>query len=359
MHRANIILRTAVTAANANAVLTGEGRPFSMVTREVKAMQNHISSLVANKENEVLDYAGKYVLSSGGKLLRPTLVAMMAHALVPPHMSQQFQASDIGSLDDIPSGTIRPFLRLGEVTELIHTAALVHDDVIDDSEMRRGKPALHCVHDVKRAVLAGDFLLARASLWIASLCVPRIVVLMTTALEDLTRGEMMQMEGCFDLERYEEKTYCKTGSLIANSLAATAVLADPSNSAHEVAAGEYGRRLGIAFQIVDDCLDITGDEKNLGKRTMVDMKAGIATLPTLLAARQDSKVDAAVRRRFKEPGDAEICVEAIERHGCVMEALQHADQHCRRGIAALRTLHESPARERLEAAMNLLLTREL
>ncbi|KEG08274.1 farnesyl pyrophosphate synthetase [Trypanosoma grayi] len=354
-----MIRRAAATAASPSAMLTENGRPFAMVAREVKAMQQHIVGLVANKDNEVLDHAGKYLFKAGGKLLRPTLVAMMAHALLPPHVSKHMQESSIGSLDDITIGTIRPFLRLGEVTEIIHTASLVHDDVIDNSDTRRGQPALHCVYDAKRAVLAGDYLLARASLWIATLCVPRIVVLMTTALEDLTRGELMQMDGCFDLERYEQKTYCKTASLISNSLASTAVLASPQNAAYEEAAATFGKHLGIAFQIVDDCLDITGDEKNLGKPKMADMKEGIATLPVLLASQKDACVAAAVRRRFREPDDAAVCMEAVEKHGCVAEALQHADQHCRRGVEALHTLHHSQARDSLEAAMSLILTRQM
>ncbi|KAG8347529.1 putative Polyprenyl synthetase [Trypanosoma vivax] len=359
MWRATALHRMVANAASCSSVLTDEGRPFSMVRREVNAMREHIVGLVDNKSNQVLDHASKYVLSTGGKLLRPTLVATMAHALLPPHVSKQIQVSEISSLDDISPGTINPFLRLGEVTELIHVAALVHDDVIDESKTRRGQPALHRVYDAKRAVLAGDFLLARASLWIASLCVPRIVVLMTTALEDLTCGEMLQMDGCFDVERYESKTYCKTASLIANSLAATAVLANANNSEYESAAKEYGKRLGIAFQIVDDCLDITGNERNLGKRTMVDMKGGIATLPVLLAAQKDPLVDAAVRRRFSEPEDIQICMEAVQRHDCVAEALNHADRHCRLGIEALRRIHESPARDCLEKAMSLVLTRQV
>lgn len=340
-------------------MLTEKGRPFAMVAREVSMMQQHITALVTNKNSEVLDHAAKYVIASGGKLLRPTLVAMMAHALLPPHVSQEIQDNSIGFLDDISPGTIRPFLRLGEVTELIHTASLVHDDVLDNSDTRRGQPALHRVYGTKRAVLAGDFLLARASLWIATLRVPRIVLLMSTALEDLTAGELMQMEGCFDIKRYEQKTYCKTASLIANSLASTAVLADPQNAAYEEAAAEFGRSLGIAFQIVDDCLDISGDEKSLGKPKMADMKAGIATLPVLLAAQKDASVDAAVRRRFKNEEDVPMCMEAVARHGCVAEALQHADQHCRRGIEALRTLHQSTARDCLEAAMSLILSRQM
>lgn len=348
----------AKTAAEGSGVLTDKGRPFSLVQREVDAIKKHIQNLVANRHNEVLDHAGKYVLAEGGKLMRPALVALMAHAMVTPEVSARWMQEPIESLDEVRPGTVNPFLRLAEVTELIHTASLVHDDVIDNSTTRRGRLALHQVYDAKRAVLAGDYLLARASFYIATLQVPRVVILMTTALEELTAGELMQMDGCFDVERYEQKSFCKTASLISNSLASAAVLADPASEAKELLAFNFGHHLGVAFQIVDDCLDITGDEKKLGKPKLADMKEGIATLPVLLAARQDPKVDEMVRRRFSAEGDAAYCLEVMERTGAVAEAMQRADEHCRLGIQELDGLHPSPAREALQSALSLVLNRK-
>ncbi|EPY33597.1 geranyl diphosphate synthase [Angomonas deanei] len=289
--------------------------------------------------------------------MRPALVALMAHALSPAELSQRWRTEPISSLDHLPQNSINPFLRLAEVTELIHTASLVHDDVIDNSDTRRGRLALHRVYDAKRAVLAGDYLLARASFYIATLQVPRVVILMTTALEELTAGELMQMDGCFDVDRYEQKSFCKTASLIANSLASAAVLADSGNEQLETTAFEFGKHLGIAFQIVDDCLDITGDEKDLGKPKLADMKEGIATLPVLLAARQDVRVDEAVRRRFAQEGDSEYCLSVVEKSGAVAEAMARADEHCKLGIEQLSTLRPSPARDSLENALALVLNR--
>lgn len=348
---------SAIAEASGKAKLTDKGKPFALVSREIDAIQKHIHQLVVNHHNEVLDHAGKYVLAEGGKLMRPALVALMAHALVPREVSQRFMDSEIGDLNDPHPDTIRPFLRLAEVTELIHTASLVHDDVIDNSDTRRGRPSLHKIYDAKRAVLAGDYLLARASYYIATLQVPRVVVLMTTALEELTSGELMQMDGCFDIERYKEKSYCKTASLIANSLASTAVLADREEQ-FETMAFQFGKNLGIAFQIVDDCLDITGSEKDLGKPKLADLKEGIATLPVLLAAQKEAKVDEAVRRRFTDPADQQLCLDAINKHGTVAEALHHADQHCKMSLEALEMLEPSPARDALENALSLVLNRK-
>ncbi|KAK7196069.1 solanesyl-diphosphate synthase [Novymonas esmeraldas] len=358
MLHASLARRCAAAAqAEGSKVLTAEGKPFALVHREVSAVKAHIHSLVANTNNEVLDHAGKYALAAGGKLMRPALVALMAHAMLPSEVSARLLEEPVGSLDEVTPGTILPFLRLAEVTELIHTASLVHDDVIDNSDTRRGRLALHKVYDAKRAVLAGDYLLARASFYIATLQVPRVVILMTTALEELTSGELIQMDGCFDIARYEQKSFCKTASLISNSLAATAVLVDPSNEALEQTAFDFGKHLGIAFQIVDDCLDITGDEKALGKPKLADMKEGIATLPVLLVAQRNATVDAMVRRRFTQPGDAEYCLEAMEKEGAVAEAMHRADEHCRRGIDSLHKLHCSPAREALEKALSMVMNR--
>ncbi|KPI82784.1 putative farnesyl synthetase [Leptomonas seymouri] len=348
----------AAAQSQGSKALTAEGRPFTLVDREVTAVKDHIQTLVANTQNDVLDHAGKYALAAGGKLMRPALVALMAYAMLPAEVSARLMKEPLGCLDNVTPGTLLPFLRLAEVTELIHTASLVHDDVIDNSDTRRGRLALHKVYDAKRAVLAGDYLLARASFYIATLQVPRIVILMTTALEELTSGELIQMDGCFDIPRYEQKNFCKTASLISNSLASTAVLADPGNEALEQVAFDFGKHLGIAFQIVDDCLDITGDEKTLGKPKQADMKEGIATMPVLLVAQRDAKVDAAVRRRFSEPGDAEFCIEMVEKEGAVAEAMQCADEHCRLSIEALHKLHPSPARDALEKALSIVMNRK-
>ncbi|CCW67793.1 unnamed protein product [Phytomonas sp. Hart1] len=343
--------------SQSNKIYIKGSKCFDMVSREVEAIKSHIQSLVNNRHNSVLDHAGKYTLEGSSKLMRPALIVLMAHAMVKREVSMRFSESEIGSLNDITPGTILPFLRLAEVTELIHTASLVHDDVIDNSDMRRGRPALHTVYGIKHAILAGDYLLARASLYIATLQMPRIVVLMSTALEELTTGELMQMDGCFNIEHYEQKSFCKTASLISNSLASTAVLADPGNEELELLAFKFGKHLGIAFQIVDDCLDIMGDEKELLKPKMADLNQGIATMPVLLAAQKDSKVDAAVRRRFTAEGDIDYCIQVIKKMGTVDEALQKANDHCQLGLAQLRKLHASPARDSLEASLKLVLER--
>lgn len=351
-------MSAATSLKSDNTAMRCTGKPFELVQREMTALKSHIQSLVANTQNEVLDHAATYALAEGGKLMRPALVALMAHALVPPEVSAHYRGSPLGSLDDVTPGTILPFLRLAEVTELIHTASLVHDDVIDHSDTRRGRLALHKVYDAKRAVLAGDYLLARASYYTATLQVPRVVILMTTALEELTSGELMQMDGCFDLQSYETKSFCKTASLIANALASTAVLAAPGREADEEAAFEFGRHLGMAFQIVDDCLDLTGDEGSLGKPKLADMAQGIATLPVLLAAQRDPQVDAAVRRRFRGEGDIDHCLRVVDKTGSVAEALGRADQHCQLGLEELHKLHASPARDALSMALEMVLNRD-
>ena len=340
--------------------LTAKGTPFESVSREVAAIRTHIHSLVTKPQNDILDHAAKYVLASPGKLLRPALVTLMAHATLPEATLAKIDRSQpITNLDDLDANPLGRHLRLAEVTELIHTASLVHDDVIDHSDVRRGRPALHIELDsTKLAVLAGDFLLARASYWIATLGSAEVVILMTQALEDLSNGEIMQHQGCFDIKSYTEKSYCKTAALIDRSLSSAAVLSEPNKPAYANAAKEYGKCLGIAFQIVDDCLDVTGSEEQLGKPKLNDLKEGVATLPVLLAAEKDSMLKDVIRRKFTQEGDVERAVNGIHQYNTVPEALAIADAYCKSAINALDALHESPARKALKDAVEVILTRQ-
>lgn len=354
------VSRLSLCKALPSEKLTGKGTPFASVAKEVSAVRTHIHQLVTKPESEILDHAAKYVLQSPGKLLRPALVSLMAYATLPPETATRAaNQSTLGDLNDLEANVIGRHLRLAEVTELIHTASLIHDDVIDNSDLRRGRPALHVeLASTKLAVLAGDFLLARASYWIATLGSSEVVVLMTRALEDLTTGEIMQHKGCHDIESYTAKSYCKTAALIDRSLTSAAVLSQPENRPYCTAASKYGTSLGIAFQIVDDCLDVTGSEEQLGKPKLADLKEGVATLPVLLAAKHDEQLAAIIKRKFSAPGDVEKAVDAIHRHNTVTEALRIADQYCMEAISALDVLHESTAKKALKDAVQVVLTRQ-
>ena len=152
------------------------------------------------------------------------------------------------------------YLQLGQITEMIHVASLIHDDVLDEADMRRGGKAVHTMYTNKVAVLAGDYLLARASVLLARLQHFQVVEVMASALDALVQGEIMQArtkdEDLLDMNQYLRKSYFKTASLICSSCKCTALLAGfDEKDEITVAAEAYGYHMGMAFQIVDDILD--------------------------------------------------------------------------------------------------------
>lgn len=203
--------------------------------------------------------------------------------------------------------------RLAEITELIHTASLLHDDVIDHSESRRGAPSANLEFGNKMAVLAGDFLLGRASVALARLRNAEVVELLSTVIANLVEGEFMQLKNTARdesnpvwseaaLQYYLQKTYLKTASLISKSCRAAALLGGADAQTVD-AAYLYGKNLGLAFQLVDDMLDYTRSAKELGKPAGADLELGLATAPLLFAWRENPELGTMVGRKFGQPGD--------------------------------------------------------
>ena len=202
----------------------------------------------------MLHNVARYFFDQPGKRFRPALVLLVA------------QASS-------PSGEVTTEQqRLAEITEMIHTASLLHDDVMDHAEVRRGIPALNSVHGNKLAILAGDFLLSRASLNLARLKNVEVIELLSTVIAHLVEGEIMQSrteaKEATNLDYYMRKTYLKTASLLAHSCQGVVLLGKAEEAemlrASKVAF-EYGKHLGLAFQLQDDVLDFEGDLATLGK----------------------------------------------------------------------------------------------
>jgi hexaprenyl-diphosphate synthase len=205
--------------------------------------------------------------------------------------------------------------RLAEITELIHTASLLHDDVIDHSVARRGAPSANIEFGNKMAVLAGDFLLGRASVALARLRDPEVTELLATVIANLVEGEFMQLKNTARDEKnpawtedtvtyYLQKTYLKSASLISKSCRAAAVLGGCEERVVE-ASYQYGKNLGMAFQLVDDMLDYTVSSEELGKPGGADLELGLATAPLLFAWKDNAALGKLVGRKFSEKGDAE------------------------------------------------------
>merc|ERR1740139_1546054 len=221
--------------------------------------------------------------------------------------------------------------QLGQIVEMIHVASLIHDDVLDESDTRRGGESVHKLYSNKVAVLAGDYLLARASVLLARLENTAVVQIMATALESLVAGEIMQLksapEALLQMESYLKKSYYKTASLVCYACRSTALLGGHSyGSVVATAAEEFGFHLGLAFQIQDDILDFTAAASVLGKPALADMDLGLSTAPILYAAQEFPQLRPLVMRRFKKKGDKLTALEALYKSETAMNKAKNLAQ---------------------------------
>ena len=334
-------------AGKSDQLLAGGGaNPLRMVGKEMKFLTANIRKLVGSG-HPMLDTVSKYYTQAEGKHMRPLLVLLMsrATALAPkqPRRGVSPLALDIDApispapvLADVnpaavgvnnplsspeldasylaePSDILPAQRRLAEITELIHTASLLHDDVIDTSESRRGAPSANIAFGNKMAVLAGDFLLGRASAALARLRDAEVIELLATVISNLVEGEFMQLKNTARDEKfpvwtedtihyYMQKTYLKSASLISKSCRAAALLGESAPPVVD-AAYAYGKNLGLAFQLVDDMLDYTVSEQEMGKPAGADLNLGLATAPLLFAWKDNRELGALVGRKFSRDGD--------------------------------------------------------
>jgi len=235
-----------------------------------------------------------YYFDGQGKAIRPLIIILTARAFN-HHLSGK-------------SDLLNSQKRVSLIIEMIHTASLIHDDVIDSADTRRGKPSVNVLWGQKKSIFAGDFVISRGSQMLARLNSTVLISLLSEAIIDLVLGEFMQMGSKEDVNErfshYIQKTFKKTASLIAYTCKAVAYLSGANDELQE-AAFQYGRNLGIAFQLVDDLLDFVSNQTELGKPAAADLKLGLATAPVLFACEKFPELNTMIMRRFSEPGDVE------------------------------------------------------
>ncbi|MBA0663592.1 hypothetical protein Goklo_003697 [Gossypium klotzschianum] len=315
--------------------------PFSLVSDELSLVANRLRAMVI-AEVPKLASAAEYFFRLGveGKRFRPTVLLLMATALN-VHIPEPVG----GGVGDTVATELRARQQsIAEITEMIHVASLLHDDVLDDADTRRGIGSLNAVMGNKLAVLAGDFLLSRACVALAALKNTEVVSLVATVVENLVMGETMQMttssEQRCSMDYYIQKTYYKTASLISNSCKAIALLAGQTA---EVAmlAFEYGKNLGLAFQLIDDVLDFTGTSASLGKGSLSDIQQGIVTAPILFAMEEFPQLHAIVYQGFDNPENIEIALEYLGKSHGIQRTRELAMKHANLAAAAIDSLPES------------------
>jgi octaprenyl-diphosphate synthase len=263
-----------------------------------------------------------HIVTSGGKRLRPMLTLGCAR------LCKYSGNRHIG---------------LATAVEFIHTATLLHDDVVDASDLRRGRDTANAVWGNKPAILVGDFLFSRSFELMVADGSLRILEILSRASSTIAEGEVLQLITQNDLETteasYLEVIEAKTAELFAAASRIAAVLAGRP-AEEEAALDRFGRNLGIAFQLVDDMLDFSAQQTELGKSIGDDFREGKVTLPILLAFRHGDEEERVFWRRVLEkmdqrPGDLEHAIELIERRGALAEALSRARSYAATAIDAL------------------------
>ncbi len=311
------------------------------VERDLDALLADLRSLIG-AGHPILQAAAEHLFAAGGKRLRPGIVLLLSRAIDPQ--------ADLGPRHR----------RLAEITEMIHTASLVHDDVVDGADTRRGVDTVHSRFNHRVAVLAGDFLFAQASWHLANLNDLEVVKLLSRVIMDLADGEVKQGLYRYDtgqsFETYLEKSYCKTASLIANSARATGVLSGLAEAQLDQLY-RFGRQLGLAFQVVDDILDFTGSDQQLGKPAASDLASGYLTAPALYALEERPALAGLIEREFSEAGDLDQALELVRGCEAIPRSRALAEQFAREAATAIEWLPAGESSRALRALPEYVLSR--
>ncbi len=310
-----------------------------LVRQDLLAVEQEFARQSASPVSVVTDIA-QYLIAGGGKRIRPLLLLLSAKSLASSNPAR---------------------IRLGAVVEMLHTATLVHDDIIDEADSRRGRPSSNTTWGNSKCVLAGDWLYMQSFRTALAERNFRVLDLLITLTQQMVEGELVQMEKLGHLineEEYFDLIYRKTACLFKVSMQlGAAIEADqysPAQAEHlDQQLGEYGRNLGLAFQIVDDVLDLTAAEDVLGKPVASDLREGKATLAVIHALERGTGADReAIRtvladRSFAHVSHPQI-LEILHRHGSIEYAM---DTACAYAEAARLSIADLPASEAKRALL--------
>lgn len=311
------------------------------VEADLNILTDNLKKLIGAR-HPILGAAAEHLFSAGGKRIRPAIVLLVSKAtmegkeITPRHR------------------------RLAEITEMIHTASLLHDDVLDEAEVRRQAPTVNNLFDNRIAILAGDFLFAQSSWYLANLDNLEVVKLLSEVIKDFAEGEIQQGLNSFDtslsFDSYLDKSYYKTASLIANSAKAAAILSDASRETIE-SLYNYGRNLGLAFQIFDDILDFTSSTEVLGKPAGSDLASGNLTAPVLYALEEQPYLEVLIEREFSEEKDLETALNLVKNSQGIEKSKKLAAQHGENALKSLDCLSNSEVKASLTELVHYAISR--
>lgn len=281
----------------------------------------------------LINQLGIYIVNGGGKRMRPMLTVLAAKAL-------GYDRSE--------------HISIAAIIEFIHTATLLHDDVVDESNMRRGRETANALFGNSASVLVGDFLYTRSFQMMTKLNNMRIMDILSDATNIVAEGEVLQLMNCNDPdtteESYLEIIYCKTAKLFEAATRLAAVVSEQSEEI-ELAMLNYGKHLGTAFQLVDDIMDYTADAKEMGKNVGDDLSEGKPTLPLLYAMQQGSEVQKQLMKDAIEHGNGmdnlEAILAAMKETGSIEYTQKKAEEEADKAITSLNLIPDSQYKQAL------------
>nr|YP_010865260.1 prenyl transferase [Campylaephora boydenii]WGT74073.1 prenyl transferase [Campylaephora boydenii] len=317
---------------------------FELINNDLTQLNNNLKKMVSAK-HPILYAAAKHLFNAGGKRIRPSIVLLISKA----------------TRNNTCTQSILPeHKRLAEITEIIHTASLVHDDVIDDCETRRGIDTVHNKFNTKVAVLAGDFLFAQSSWYLANLNNIGVVKIISKVITDFAEGEVRQGLIHFDytisINNYVEKSFYKTASLIAASCKGAAML-NECDKITQTQVYLYGKHLGLAFQIIDDILDIVSSSKTLGKPAGLDLKNGNLTAPLFFALEEKKTLYQLIDREFQYSDDINQAITIIKNTNGIQKAKDLAEEHIQISQYIVHQLNQNEATRSLLLINNYIINR--
>lgn len=310
----------------------------TLAQQDMNAVNDLIYSQIQS-DVALINQLGIYIVNGGGKRMRPTLTVLAANAL-------NYQGKD--------------HISIAAIIEFIHTATLLHDDVVDESNMRRGRETANALFGNSASVLVGDFLYTRSFQMMVELDHMRIMKILSDATNIVAEGEVLQLMNCNDPDTtessYMEVIYCKTAKLFEAATQLAAVVSkQPDNI--EKAMQEYGKHLGTAFQLVDDIMDYTADAKEMGKNVGDDLAEGKPTLPLLYAMQKGTAQQRQVIRDAIEHCNGmehlEEILSIMTETGSLTYTQQKAEEEADLAIQALAIIPDSEYKQALIALAHI------
>ena len=316
---------------------------FTSVQDQLRFVEQRIREQAGEEHHPDLRSALEHLLSAGGKRIRPSLGLLVGNMLGAPE---------------------EKLITLGASVELLHTATLVHDDLIDGALLRRGMPTLNARWSPAATVLTGDFLFARAAKLAAETDYLPLMKLFSETLAIIVNGELTQMfsaRGVINRPNYYERIYAKTASLFEMSALAAAMVATEDEGTRE-SMKAFGYEVGMAFQIVDDILDFTGDQSTVGKPIGSDLLNGLVTLPAIYFAEANPRNEDVVslpEGGWKDTARVQRLVDTIRQSFAIAQSLEEARQAINRALVALEDAPASPEKDALEDLAKFIVDRKV